>query len=92
MEAAATGTPSILVPGSFGGRHQLGNAEAMVETGAAVVLDEADLGSLGEVLTGLLADVARRERIGRAAAAAAQPDAAAKIASMMLGSAYAGSR
>ena len=92
MEAAATGTPSILVPGSFGGRHQLGNAEAMVAAGAAVVLDEADLESLGEVLTDLLADVARRRRMGGAAAAAAKPDAAAKIASMMLERAYAGSR
>ena len=92
MEAAATGTPSILVPGSFGGRHQLGNAEAMVKAGGAVVLDESDLDSMGEVLMGLLADVARRQGMSRAALAAARPGAAVTIAGMMLESADAGSR
>ena len=92
MEAAATATPTVLVPGSFGGRHQLGNAEAMVEAGAALVLQESDLGSLGEVLTGLLADVERRQRMGTAALSAVKPGAAAKIASAMLESTYAGSR
>ena len=90
MEAATTGTPSILVPGSFGGRHQLGNAEAMVQAGGAVVLPESDLDSLGKVLRELIADGARRERMSAAAVEAAKPGAATAIASMMLESAYAG--
>ena len=89
MEAAATGTPAILVPGSFGGRHQLGNARAMVEAGGAVVLHESDLDSLGEVVADLLSDPARRDRMSRAAAKVARPGAAAAIAKAMLESDHA---
>lgn len=85
MEAAATGTPAVLVPGAFAGRHQLGNAEAMAAAGAAVILREADLGSLGGLLGGLLADRRRRERMARAAVRCARPDAAAAVAAVMLG-------
>ena len=89
MEAAASGVPAILVPGSFGGRHQLGNAQAMVKAGGAVVLYEADLDSLGEVVAELLADPARRDRMSKAAAQVARPGAAAAIADTMLESAHA---
>lgn len=89
MEAATKGIPAILVPGSFGGRHQLGNAQAMVEAGGAVVLRESELDSLGEVVAGLLSDTARRNRMGRAAVKMARPGAAAAIANTMLESAHA---
>lgn len=84
MEAAVTGTPSILVPGSFGGHHQLANAEAMVEIGGAVLLLESELGSLGEVLGGLLADEPRRERMKQVGMQVAGPDAADTLARAML--------
>ena len=84
MEAAATGTPSILVPGSFAGSHQVGNARAMVEAGAALLVEEAGLGSLAGTLEDLLADPERRDRMRRAAIAAACPGAAATIATMMM--------
>ena len=84
MEAAATGTPSILVPGAFAGSHQLGNARAMVQTGAAMLLEEAALGSLGEVLEALVSDPERRDRMRRAGIDAARPAAAATIAAMMM--------
>ena len=92
MEAAATGTPAILIPGSFGGRHQLGNAEAMAAAGAAVLLREADLGSLGTVLADLLADGARLKQMSRAGLRSVRPDAAAVLASVMLGRSYVRSR
>ena len=84
MEAAVTGTPSVLVPGSFAGRHQLANARAMAETGAAVLVEEAGLGSVGGILEDLLADPDRRDRMRRAAIDAARPGAAATIATMMM--------
>ena len=84
MEAAVTGTPSVLVPGSFAGRHQLANARAMVETGAAVLVEEVGLGSVGGLLEDLLADPERRHRMRRAAIDAARPGAAATIATMMM--------
>ena len=89
MEAAATGIPAILVPGSFGGRHQLGNARAMAEAGGAVVLHESDLDSLGEVVADLLSDPARRDRMSRASVKVARPGAAAAIAKAMIESANA---
>ena len=89
MEAAATGVPAILVPGSFGGRHQLGNARAMVKAGGAVELHESDLDSLGEVVQELLSDAPRRNRMSRAAAKVARPGAATAIANTMLESAHA---
>lgn len=89
MEAAATGVPAVLVPGSFAGRHQLGNAQAMVKAGAAVELHESDLGSLGEVVQDLLSDASRRNRMSRAAVEVARPGAAAAIANTMLESLHA---
>ena len=84
MEAAVTGTPIILVPGSFAGSHQFGNARAVVEAGAAALVEEAELDRLGEVLAALLDDPDRRERMGRAGIAAARPGAAATIAAMLM--------
>lgn len=89
MEAASAGIPAILVPGAFGGRHQLGNAQAMAQAGGAVVLDEAGLDSLGETVAGLLSDAARRDEMSRAAVEVARPGAAAAIADTMLESAHA---
>lgn len=42
-EATAVGLPMVLVPGTFGGGHQVDNAEAMVEAGAAVMIPDPDL-------------------------------------------------
>ena len=92
MEAAATGIPAILIPGSFGGRHQLGNARAMVNAGGALMLHESDLDSLGEIVAELLSDAARRNRMGKAAVEVARPGAAAAIANTMFESAHAATR
>ena len=89
MEAAVTGTPSILIPGAFGGRHQLANAEAMADAGGAVLLHESGLDSLGELVRALLEDEPRRERMSQAAMGIARPGAAASLAEVMLGRAHA---
>jgi UDP-N-acetylglucosamine--N-acetylmuramyl-(pentapeptide) pyrophosphoryl-undecaprenol N-acetylglucosamine transferase len=43
-EATAVGLPMVLVPGTFGGGHQVDNADAMVAAGAAVAISDAELG------------------------------------------------
>jgi UDP-N-acetylglucosamine--N-acetylmuramyl-(pentapeptide) pyrophosphoryl-undecaprenol N-acetylglucosamine transferase len=67
-EAAAVGLPMVLVPGTFGGGHQVDNAEAMVEAGAAVMVRDPELTpeSLLATLDALrpeqLAEMARRSQ------------------------------
>lgn len=84
-ELLVTGTPAVLVPGSFGsGGHQEANAAALAAAGAAVVLPEAELGRLGDVVDGLLADPGRRAELAAAARVLARPRAAADIAAALL--------
>ncbi len=83
-ELTATGTPSILVPGSFGsGGHQQANAEALERVGAAVVVAETDIDSLGTVAIALLADRERIDGMAEAARSFAKPQAAANISAAM---------
>ena len=88
-ELAAAGKPSLLVPfAAAADEHQKRNAEAMVEAGAAVMLEEKDLaveGRLMEALVELLGDEARLARMGAAARTQAHPDAAARIAARLAG-------
>jgi UDP-N-acetylglucosamine--N-acetylmuramyl-(pentapeptide) pyrophosphoryl-undecaprenol N-acetylglucosamine transferase len=83
-ELAAAGKPSLLVPfAAAADEHQKRNAEAMVDSGAAVMLEEPDLeipGRLLETLTGLLGDPERLARMSAAARTQAHPDAAERIA------------
>ncbi len=81
-EIALFAKPSVLVPYPFAaGRHQHANAEMMEKAGAAVVIDEKDLSQkyVAETLQRLL-NCNTLERMSRAAAAIAAPDAAERIA------------
>jgi UDP-N-acetylglucosamine--N-acetylmuramyl-(pentapeptide) pyrophosphoryl-undecaprenol N-acetylglucosamine transferase len=62
--------------------HQTGNAQALVEAGAAELIQERDLDTekLSERLSTLLADRARLVAMAEAARAQAKPDAAETIA------------
>jgi UDP-N-acetylglucosamine--N-acetylmuramyl-(pentapeptide) pyrophosphoryl-undecaprenol N-acetylglucosamine transferase len=86
-ELAAAGKPSLLVPfAAAADEHQKRNAEAMVDAGAAVMLEEPDLdvpGRLLETLTGLLKDPQRLTAMGAAARTQAHPDAAERIANRL---------
>jgi len=42
-EVTAVGLPAVLVPGSFGGRHQEANAQALVSAGAATMILDDEL-------------------------------------------------
>jgi len=83
-ELAAAGKPSLLVPfAAAADEHQKRNAEGMVASGAAVMLEERELeipGKLLETLTGLLRDPARLKAMGAAARTQAHPGAAERIA------------
>lgn len=83
-ELTATGTPSILVPGSFGsGGHQQANADALEQVGAAVVVTEDVIDRLGSVVIELLNEPSTVERMADAARSFAKPQAAANIGAAM---------
>ena len=86
-ELAASGKPSLLVPfPQAADDHQRKNAEVLVEGGAARMLLEQDMSAakLLETITSLLGD---REKLGEMAVRArtfAHPQAAARIAAMVV--------
>jgi len=81
-ELAATGTPSVVVPLEAVG--QQANAAALSGPGGAVVIPQADAGSLPAVVAGLAADTGRLAEMSEAASASAMPDAAGVVAEAIL--------
>ena len=83
-EEAAAGKPALLVPfAAATDEHQRRNAEAMVEAGAAVMVEERELDEpdrLLNALTGLLNDPARLVAMAAAARTQAHPGSADRIA------------
>lgn len=87
FEVAAAGAPAILVPYPHAtGDHQTTNARWFEHEGAAVVLEDAELGAerLRDMVSELLADRDRLEAMATAARALARPDAAARVADQLL--------
>ena len=73
--------PAVLVPGEFAtGGHQRKNAEWFERAGGAVIVPEADVRRVPELVESLLADRARLDAMAAAMRAAARPDAAERIA------------
>jgi UDP-N-acetylglucosamine--N-acetylmuramyl-(pentapeptide) pyrophosphoryl-undecaprenol N-acetylglucosamine transferase len=82
-ELAAVGLPAILVPYPFAAdNHQHYNAEALVETGGAVMIADGDLSpsTLAEALGGMLGDPERLAAMKRALLESAPRDPAGAIA------------
>jgi UDP-N-acetylglucosamine--N-acetylmuramyl-(pentapeptide) pyrophosphoryl-undecaprenol N-acetylglucosamine transferase len=89
-ELAAAGKAAVLVPfARAADDHQRTNATAMAGSGAAVLLEEKDLTgeSLARVVLGILGDPRRLEAMEAAARRLARPDAAARVADLLLWSA-----
>lgn len=84
-EMPARGLPAVLVPYPYAGRHQAENADYLAERGAAVVVDDARLAeALVPTVQALLDDETRREQMAAAARALAVPDAAERIAHLLV--------
>jgi UDP-N-acetylglucosamine--N-acetylmuramyl-(pentapeptide) pyrophosphoryl-undecaprenol N-acetylglucosamine transferase len=87
LELAAAGLPAILVPYPHAtADHQTANARYMEQAGAALVVPDAELDAprLAREVGGLLRDSDRLAAMGNAAAEAARPDAADRIADELL--------
>jgi UDP-N-acetylglucosamine--N-acetylmuramyl-(pentapeptide) pyrophosphoryl-undecaprenol N-acetylglucosamine transferase len=87
FEMAAMGKPSLLIPYPFAAnRHQETNARFLAEAGAAEMILQEDL--TGEVLADRIAkwmgDSPALEKMGQAARRVSKPDAAQKIADLLL--------
>ena len=84
-ELAAAGLPAILVPYPHAtADHQTKNARHFEEAGGAVVVQEADLERVPDLVDELLRDAPRRERMRRAMLRAARPGAAEEIAEELI--------
>lgn len=82
-ELANAGRPAILIPYPWHkDRQQFRNAEFLVDAGAAVVVDQADLTdeTLGEVIIAITSDMRKLEVMSNAALACAMPKAAEVVA------------
>lgn len=83
-ELPAAGLPAALVPYPYAGAHQRLNARHLEENGAAVILDDCDLGTLLSLVGGLLHDTARLDAMSQASRRLARPEAARNVARILL--------
>lgn len=88
-EFSVQGKACIVVPSSvLTGGHQLKNAEYLAKQGAAIVSDEnelaADPNRLAKQVSDLLRDPAKQKTLAARLAGFAQPDAAERLASLIL--------
>ena len=87
FELTAAGRPAILVPYPYASAlHQHQNAEWMVEAGAAVIVEDADLDPerLAAEAAALIGDTKRLASMAAASRSLARPDAAERIAAEIL--------
>jgi UDP-N-acetylglucosamine--N-acetylmuramyl-(pentapeptide) pyrophosphoryl-undecaprenol N-acetylglucosamine transferase len=83
-ESPAFGLPSILVPYPHAWRYQKVNADYLVERGAAVRLDDAQLATqLAPTVMALMEDRARLSAMSDAAQALDEPTAARNLAQLV---------
>jgi len=83
-EVPAAALPAILIPGTFAGGHQSQNAQWLEQAGAASIVEEPELGSLGARIRALLDAPDQLDAMRAAARALARPDAASAIAAVLL--------
>ncbi len=87
-EFEALGKPSILIPSpNVTENHQFHNAMALVNNGAAVIIEEKDLNGeiLGKKIDTLLSDKAKLKEVGENAKKMAVLDAASQICNIVVG-------
>ena len=85
-ELAAAGRASVLVPfARAADDHQRSNAKALERAGAACVVEEGALASLGETLRTLLGSKDRLAEMETAATGLARPGAAEAVSRLLIG-------
>jgi UDP-N-acetylglucosamine--N-acetylmuramyl-(pentapeptide) pyrophosphoryl-undecaprenol N-acetylglucosamine transferase len=83
-ELTVAGKAAILVPlRSAADDHQTWNAKALEDAGAAVMVRESDLQTLGEVVRALVEEPLRLRSLETRARALGKPDAAARVADLL---------
>jgi UDP-N-acetylglucosamine--N-acetylmuramyl-(pentapeptide) pyrophosphoryl-undecaprenol N-acetylglucosamine transferase len=83
-ELPAVGVPAVLVPYPYAGGHQRINALYLERNGAAVVVDDDDLDGMLPLVGALLYDEKRLRAMRDASRRLARPDAANRIAGILL--------
>ena len=84
-ELTAFGLPAVLVPYPYAWRYQKVNADYLAERGGALVVEDASLaGRLPELVKELLADRQRLSEMSAAMCALARPQAASRLAGLIL--------
>ena len=83
-ELPAVGLPAVLVPLPIAGGHQRPNARYLESNGAAVILENEDLDRMLPLVGGLLHDETRLRSMREAARRLSRPDAAGRIAKILV--------
>lgn len=83
-ELPAVGLPAVLVPYPYAGGHQKLNARYLTRNGAAVILDDGDLDDMLPLVGELLHDETRLRSMREASRRLARPEAAGRIARILL--------
>ncbi|HTM84711.1 MAG TPA: undecaprenyldiphospho-muramoylpentapeptide beta-N-acetylglucosaminyltransferase [Mycobacterium sp.] len=85
-EVTAVGLPAVYVPLPIGNGEQRLNAQPVVTAGGGVVVEDADLSAdfVADTVVGLLTDEARLSAMTAAALLAGHPDAAQRVAQVVL--------
>jgi UDP-N-acetylglucosamine--N-acetylmuramyl-(pentapeptide) pyrophosphoryl-undecaprenol N-acetylglucosamine transferase len=84
-ELAAAGLPAVLVPYPFAtGDHQTKNARYFQTAGGAILVPEAELGRVPEIVRSLLGDGRRLTEMREAMLRVAKPNAAEEIAGELM--------
>ena len=87
-ELTAAGKASVLIPFALAADdHQRSNAVALQSAGASRMVEEKDLTGKGlaEAVTSILGDPGRLQAMEDASRAVARPDAAARVADLLVG-------
>lgn len=83
-ELPAVGLPAVLVPLPIAGGHQRLNAQYLEQNGAALILDDDNLDQLLPIVGELLHDEPRLREMRDASRRLARPNAASRIASILV--------
>jgi len=84
-EFPSVGLPSILVPYPYAGAHQTANANYLAKHEAAIVIQEVDIKQfLRETVIRIITNRQKLKTMGQACQALAKPEAAAKLAQLIL--------